>query len=304
MAIPQDQNSQEWLDYRKSRIGSSDIPAILGISPWCTPYQLWRQKLGFAPPPQLNAAMRRGNELEPVVRKMVEDEVGCSFPDAVVEHRELPWAIASLDGINRDFHGHGAILEIKCPNRDTHQVALDGDIPEHYLAQVRWAMFVADQSKAVYASYNPDARKALAIVIVAQDYDWVKDVALPAATNFYRCMVEMEEPERCERDVVWIDSPYFAEAARQWIEAKRKLDAAQQDEKVWRQALIDQTDDSDCAGPGVVLRRVNRQGSIDWTKLHADLAKAHPGVAEAFHPDQYRGEQIGYWKISEDKRNG
>jgi len=301
MRIPQDQSSEAWLEWRRNHIGSSELPIILGESPWCTPYELWRQKLGFAPPPAINSAMKRGNELEPIVRQLVEKQLGCSFPPQVVEHKDIYWASASLDGINRDFRGYGAVLEIKCPNRDTHQIALDGTIPDRYLSQVRWAMFVTGLNHGIYASYNPDSRKTLALVECEMDYDWLMEKALPAAGAFYTHLADMTEPERTEKDVTWIDTPYFAEAAAQWLNAKRALDAAKRDEQAWRQALIEQTDDGDCAGPGVVLRRVNREGSIDWTKLHRELAEAHPEIAAAFHPDRYRGEQIGYWKISEDR---
>ena len=38
---PKDRN--EWLEHRKSGIGSSEVATILGLNPWETPYQLWRR---------------------------------------------------------------------------------------------------------------------------------------------------------------------------------------------------------------------------------------------------------------------
>lgn len=39
---PKDRN--EWLEHRKSGIGSSEVATILGLNPWETPYQLWRRR--------------------------------------------------------------------------------------------------------------------------------------------------------------------------------------------------------------------------------------------------------------------
>ncbi len=38
------QNTPEWHAFRRKRIGASDAPVIMGISPWKTPYQLWIEK--------------------------------------------------------------------------------------------------------------------------------------------------------------------------------------------------------------------------------------------------------------------
>ena len=39
------QQSEEWLEFRRSRIGASDAPIIMGVSPWKTHYKLWVEKI-------------------------------------------------------------------------------------------------------------------------------------------------------------------------------------------------------------------------------------------------------------------
>ena len=34
----------DWLKERQKGIGGSDVAAILGMSPWRTPYQVWEEK--------------------------------------------------------------------------------------------------------------------------------------------------------------------------------------------------------------------------------------------------------------------
>jgi putative phage-type endonuclease len=39
----------EWLDKRRLSIGASEVSAVLGLSPWKSPYALWAEKTGLAP---------------------------------------------------------------------------------------------------------------------------------------------------------------------------------------------------------------------------------------------------------------
>ena len=40
------QGSAEWHEHRRNHRNASETPAVLGVSPWMTPYQLWQIKLG------------------------------------------------------------------------------------------------------------------------------------------------------------------------------------------------------------------------------------------------------------------
>jgi len=60
-------------------IGGSDVAAILGVSPWKTPHELWLQKTGRAPreeiTPEQKKRFDRGHRLEPVVLQMLIDRL-------------------------------------------------------------------------------------------------------------------------------------------------------------------------------------------------------------------------------------
>jgi predicted phage-related endonuclease len=40
------QGSAEWLAHRQQYRNASETPAVLGASPWVTPYQLWELRTG------------------------------------------------------------------------------------------------------------------------------------------------------------------------------------------------------------------------------------------------------------------
>lgn len=64
---------------RTKFIGGSDAAAILGVSPWSTPVELWMQKTGRAPKEEITAVRQRifdrGHKLEPFIRDMVIEKL-------------------------------------------------------------------------------------------------------------------------------------------------------------------------------------------------------------------------------------
>lgn len=65
-----------WLQQRRSAIGASEVAAILGISPWATPWEVWADKRGKLDPWDGNAQTRAGNRFESAVLDAAEDELG------------------------------------------------------------------------------------------------------------------------------------------------------------------------------------------------------------------------------------
>ncbi len=57
------QNTPEWLEYRKTKIGASDAPILMNCSPWSSPYDLWMEKKGMKAPKKMTPAMQRGIDL-------------------------------------------------------------------------------------------------------------------------------------------------------------------------------------------------------------------------------------------------
>lgn len=60
---------------RTKFLGGSDAAAVMGLSPWSTPIELWQQKTGRSPKAEPDQASQkryaRGHKLEPFIRDMV-----------------------------------------------------------------------------------------------------------------------------------------------------------------------------------------------------------------------------------------
>lgn len=135
------ENREEWLSGRGIGIGGSDAAAIVGQSPWMTPTELWKQKLGLSQQKDLsgNAAVERGVRMEPVIREFFKGlHPECTvlhFPYDLLFQKERPWLFASLDGeIVRD-DGKRGILEIKTGTTQKWKEWENGGVPKNYLIQ-------------------------------------------------------------------------------------------------------------------------------------------------------------------------
>lgn len=141
---------EEWLKYRESGIGSSEVATIVGLNPWETPYQLWRRKRGLDPSKTESFAMKAGHYLEDAVAQFWHDETGCdiikrSAIDWLIVNSEKPYMRVSpdrtywLNGLPHNNANKG-ILECK-----TTQMSIDpDDLPKHWFCQVQYQLGVAE----------------------------------------------------------------------------------------------------------------------------------------------------------------
>lgn len=143
----------EWHEARRKGIGASEIAAVLGISPWESPFSLyWRKANGWEA--NLSAEMEWGTRLESAIAaKYADVHPEFSVQPTGLVHGVEPWMLATPDRVLFDAenwqvaptsYAIGA-LELKTGHRD------DGwgepgtaEIPVHYRAQAQWQMLVLD----------------------------------------------------------------------------------------------------------------------------------------------------------------
>jgi putative phage-type endonuclease len=120
---------------RPTGIGGSDVPAILGVSPWATPLDVWLEKTkhpGWRPKEE-SPEMRWGTLLEPVMRLAYEQDTGRRVfaPGDKTYWADDGYRYAHLDGL---IEGEG-IWEGKVPF-NTFRNWVNGP-PVYVLAQVQ-----------------------------------------------------------------------------------------------------------------------------------------------------------------------
>jgi putative phage-type endonuclease len=194
------QNTKEWREWRGKGLGASDAPAVMGESPWTSPFELWLQKTGLGERPPANefqvAAMKRGTELEPIARAMFEKEIGAAFETVSAYSEQYEFLRASFDGYNKDLN---AILEIKCPGKDDHAKALKGKVPTKYMAQLQQQLYISEARVCYYYSWDGKSDKG-AIVEVKPDLNYQQKL-LEAAIDFWARVQNKIPPDITAKDV-------------------------------------------------------------------------------------------------------
>ncbi|MFC7411408.1 YqaJ viral recombinase family protein [Hydrogenophaga atypica] len=256
------QGSPAWLAYRQAKRNASESAAVMGASPWMTPYQLWLAKTGRQET-TVTPAMQRGTDLEPLARAAYEEQTGLVMQPLVLEAGDYS---ASLDGMT--FEGD-LVLEIKCPVRGTRsdlwQDALQGEVPLHYRIQVQHQLMVSGAQTAHLWVF--DGTRG---VLVSIERDEALMEAIRAAWDGFQPHLDGDTPPalsdadtRVRTDQAW------QEAARRYSEVKRQADAVAEQLEQARQALVALADHPKESGAGVTVSRYWKQGNVDYKRIPA-----------------------------------
>jgi putative phage-type endonuclease len=130
--------TQEQLQERLNYITATDVPVILGLSPWGNIIELWRQKVGLTQQEDISDKphVKAGLYLEPVIANWFADETGkkLEVDESLAIHPQLPYLAAHTD---RVVVGEPSILECKTASRANGWGEVGSNsVPDYYLAQV------------------------------------------------------------------------------------------------------------------------------------------------------------------------
>lgn len=280
------QGTPEWLEWRRQGLGSSDAPIIMGVSPYKTPLELYRIKIGEVKEDATNWATERGHDWEPKARAACELQLADRYGEivdmapAIFEHESCPWLRVSLDGWNE---GRKAILEIKVPGKDDHATALAGRVPEKYIPQVQMQLMVTGAHMLHYWSYVPNVGGVMVDVLPDTAYH---GKLLEKLIEFWRMVQDRRPPPMTDQDVLDMnDDEEFRALCVCLRDTKEDLDSATAAYEELREKLAAQMRHTRCKAAGVLLTKVYTKGRIDYSKA----------VPEGVDLEQFRGE--GSWSV-------
>jgi putative phage-type endonuclease len=144
------QRTPEWYAARLLGITSTDIAAILGVSPWKSEGDVAREKLGAEreePDDRTARRWRLGLALEDAIADEEYHQHGYRLRRVrrLITSPTIPWALTSLDF---ERVGEKTIVEAKTSTSKE----WDDGLPESVEAQVRWQMGVAGYPRAHVAA--------------------------------------------------------------------------------------------------------------------------------------------------------
>jgi len=149
------QNTPEWLAYRRTKITASEIAIIMGSNPYSTVEDLIGIKCGLKEVPD-NEDMKEGREREQEVRNIVCRDLETIFDPAVHLCEYNPEFMASLDGISPDGQ---ELIEIKVVGQNTWGKILGQGIPLYYYHQMLWQMMCSGAKVGYFIAFNKKTNK-------------------------------------------------------------------------------------------------------------------------------------------------
>jgi len=275
---------EQFLARRRAGIGGSDLAAVLGLSPYKSPFQLWLEKTGrdqAEPTPEQAERMHWGTVLEDVVARHYAEQCGCKVQriNAQLQHKDWPVIIANVDrvrvtegtrarwdaGIGKVL-GAEAVLEVKTASAyalrsdaaDDHGWGEPGtdQVPIQYWAQVQQYLGVTGLPWADLAVLFGGQK--FATYTITSDAKFQGD-AFAQATDWWDRYVAADLPpapqSEAEARLAWAahrpgKSIQATDDMAAWVDAMRAakaaVEAAKTQEQELRDLLLPTLEDAEC----------------------------------------------------------
>jgi len=287
---------------RRSGIGGSDSPVVLGVSPFKTRRELWQEKTGLIEPVDKESpAIKRGKTLEGIVADLYAQVKGrkVEIVKQKIIHPNHQFIYAHIDRriIDGGRRGPG-VLEIKCPGVAVFNKCKREGIQEYYIVQLQhylgvtglswgaFAIFSAEQWELLEFDVHPD--KEFIKLIFAEDHKFWQYVERGEEPSEPEIKVEVDEAlagikpgEIAKMDK--INPHVWAEMVKKYQEAKMLKEEAealldQQEEKI--KAEMDRVGASVAEGSGARIYWKEQEGKKTLDKKA--FAKGDPAAYKTY----------------------
>ena len=227
--------NQDFSVDRTKYIGGSDIGAILGLSRYRTPLQVWMEKTGKETKKTDSLPLRFGSFAEEFVASEYARSTGFELlhDESSYTHPSFSFMSGHIDRFVLNDGGNAAlptrILECKTANpfatSEWGEIGSD-QVPMSYLCQCIWYMAITDinQTDLAVLFGNSDFR----IYEIARDLE-LEELVIQKAEDFWHQYVlkDIPPPVASEQDCQLLfsnsDSTKTAEATRETLELTRRL---------------------------------------------------------------------------------
>ncbi len=260
---------------RTNAIGGSDIPVIMGMSPYKTPYKLYLEKTCQIVDESDNEAMYWGNVLEPVIREEFErrNNVKVETKETIV-HPFYDFMRGNIDGF---IPAWDSVLEIKTSSQFMDKNwGEDGSdtIPMQHLLQVAYYCMLTNAKSAHIAvliggnkykqyEYTRDFDIENRIILAAKEFwDCVQNKTPPAAVD-RSDLLSMYSSHKDEKKVHVV--PEIKKQLNDLVDTRFKIKKLEEVEEKYKFNIMQFMQDAECLtdelGMPIVSWRANKRGT-------------------------------------------
>lgn len=179
----------------RNGIGASEIAAVAGLNPYCSPWDVWLEKTGQAPPRDETEPMEWGMRLESAIRAKYADETrrAVEIPTHSIFHPEIGWARATPDGFVLDERQDHREALLQCKNVSTWVEKAWREAPPIYVQlQEQWELLVTGLQRADVAVLI--GGNEFRVYTVHRDDKVISDL-VDIATAFWRKVETRTQPD-------------------------------------------------------------------------------------------------------------
>lgn len=280
------QGSESWHELRRSKIGASTSPVLLGLSPYKNSSDIFKEML-FGEKPYINKSMKHGSETEEEARTYFNNLTLSDFQPAVVESEEFHFLMASLDGINET---QTTILEIKVPGEKVFSQCLMNNIPIHWEYQIQHQLAVTGLDLAILFVYiDPQTNLTFRYI---RNENRIQEI-ISVCKNFHeKHLLTYTSPESKETLYAIKLDQEWEDTVASYLQFKKQRVSLEETEKVFYEKLISLADDKPTKGCGVRVERTEKKGLVDYSLIEE---------IRGINLDQYRKPAKIQWRICETK---
>ncbi len=297
--------SPEWLAFRRTGIGASEVGSVLGVNPWKSAVDVWLEKQGRTEPFAGNNATYWGQRLEDIVAQEYSLRTG-------LKGRRLNYTLRKgvlIGDLDRLVHEDGTMPAVKDEVRTDRALEAktardrslwaDG-IPLSYEAQGLVYMLLADSIQVVDFAALFLSEREFDVFPLLRDDDAIHEIALRCEEWWARYMVGGETPEPTSEDdckKLWAKhrplSVCFAtveaeDALTKIALAKQRIADAKKDEEEARLVVLSLMQDNEVlksADGSKVLatwKAAKDSKKVDWEAVARELGQSSPEMLSAF----------------------
>lgn len=187
-----DMTRTDWLAHRRAGIGGSDAAAIVGMSRWTSPFELYLDKVGALDDTDAaSEAAEWGTLLEPIIRDRAATRLDVTIDASklLLAHETRPWQLANIDG---DIPDWDAIYEGKTASAWLASEWVDDQVPDAYVLQGQHYLAVTGRARVVFAVLIGGQR--LEIRVVERDAELI-DHLISLETEFWQRVEDRTPPQ-------------------------------------------------------------------------------------------------------------
>lgn len=195
--IVADIDPERFAEQRRDGVGGTDISAIAGINPWKSALAVYYEKTTGESDMQESERMDWGKRLESVIAEETATRQGLVIQEVphILAHPENLWARAQIDRLIIDTERGNGVLEVKnmghWSSRQVQSATGEDAIPDHYLMQVQWQMYVTGCQWGFFAALMEGSE--LRVEYVKRDDKLIADM-VSIARDFWRCVQAKTPP--------------------------------------------------------------------------------------------------------------